>query len=368
MTNSWREWLKPWTASALLFFAVVFFIARITAFLSDDFLFWLKLVSFIITAMFGVIGVMTDFRDQNKKLTLTGKLNLTGLALAAVIGVVAQKAEYDHAAIASADARNTMQGLISQNQVVLGRVTRTLEPSGDTISLDYELDFGIGKDAKWKQALRRLRDQVNRISPSGNYHDQQIKIERTIELDTSSQAKMDAGVKRPYISATFGNKSILAKGDGFYKDVFGGTPFLVSFQRSFPKPEKGSDCTFPPADVEYTWDETSPPVEQFALKNSGGFEPFQGGQTLYFYYEDMNALGEVATGNVLRVWYRTRVMPSVLDFGGTYMHIQPLHGLDFEFRKLSVQLGQRTVDLWAPVPESDDCGGFIYRIPVFRTN
>ena len=123
-----RLWPSGWGLRVSIFsvcFGTIFFVARITPLLSDSILFWLKLFSFVITATLGVVGIVTDFKDeQSKKLTRAGKLNLAGLALAAVIGIMAQRAEYNSANKSSEQAKKSLADLNNQNRIVLARIIR----------------------------------------------------------------------------------------------------------------------------------------------------------------------------------------------------------------------------------------------------
>ena len=75
---------------------------------SDSLLFYMKLLSFSTTALLGVIGIMVDFKDDEKKLTVAGKLNLVGLVFVAVVGVAAQRAEAVKSARSSAEDRKSV--------------------------------------------------------------------------------------------------------------------------------------------------------------------------------------------------------------------------------------------------------------------
>ncbi len=105
-----------WIVAALMFVSIIGLALWLTPKLPDVALFWLKLFSFIATATFGVIGVTTDFKDDKRKLTRAGKLNLVSLVLAVLIGVIAQKAEYE-------SGRNASD--------------RILEVFGDQITVSY---------------------------------------------------------------------------------------------------------------------------------------------------------------------------------------------------------------------------------------
>ena len=77
--KAWKERWGLWLAGAVCAGAVVLFVVRITPWLSDESLFWLKLISFFITAALGVVGVLERFQRCVGRLTGAGKVNLTGL-------------------------------------------------------------------------------------------------------------------------------------------------------------------------------------------------------------------------------------------------------------------------------------------------
>jgi len=80
------------------------------------YLFWLKVASFAITSVFGIIAVLHDFKakgDNQEKgaghLNFWGKLTLAGLGVAALIGAVSQVAE------------TTQQGRVAHATIVIGK-------------------------------------------------------------------------------------------------------------------------------------------------------------------------------------------------------------------------------------------------------
>jgi hypothetical protein len=55
-----------------------------------DFSFPLKEVAIILTGLFGMLGLLTNFRDENKKVTVWGKLSLAGVLISTAIAAFTQ--------------------------------------------------------------------------------------------------------------------------------------------------------------------------------------------------------------------------------------------------------------------------------------
>ena len=126
--------------------------------LPDELLFYLKLFSFSATGLLGVVGIITDFKDENKKLTAAGKLNLAGLIFAAVIGVAAQKSENDKAKQASDKREEEYQALLKRTDQTIEQVERGFEAGGDSFQVVYELNVGVDyNNALWNSVVRKLR-------------------------------------------------------------------------------------------------------------------------------------------------------------------------------------------------------------------
>ena len=107
-------------------------------------LFWLKLISFIIAAVLGIVGTMTDFKDDKHKMTKPGKWNLTGLVLAAIISVVAQTlderqhtVEEQRRTAAANETNDKLAKLVRKNEDIMGGLESVVSASSPWCKSGY---------------------------------------------------------------------------------------------------------------------------------------------------------------------------------------------------------------------------------------
>lgn len=137
-------------------------------------LYWCKLVSFGITSVLALLGLLFDFKDKDtRELTTWGRVNLAGLILSFIVGVVSQNLEDMQKSAAAEDARlksdaalandqetlHDLEAVIKANDLLLtntrasleraksiqadteqtlGGVNRALELVGNSITVDYQ--------------------------------------------------------------------------------------------------------------------------------------------------------------------------------------------------------------------------------------
>ena len=318
----WRQRWGLWLSIGFACIAVIFFVSQITPLLPDVVLFWLKLVSFVMTAALGVIGVVTDFRDEQKKLTRPGKLNLAGLALAAVVGIMAQKAEYDSAAKSSAEAKKSFEKLVQQNQAVLGQVVRGLEPVGDTITVRYIVKIPLD-NSELKSTRKYLNRKIADAVHSGLRGDK-----HTLFLASLSNP--------PLVVARFDRKSSLIPPDDAYgRPTLTQAPFVIQFFKSPPKLQ--SDCkSFPKPDLSYRWDSRSRGLQsRFAEFTESDLEDVELG------YDPRNSwVGESAEGSIFRLENSSTALLSAVDFDQVYVRLLSNLLVPFEIEQLEIKIGQ----------------------------
>jgi hypothetical protein len=362
--NEWKErWGLP-VACVSVCIAVVFFVYKITPWLSDTTLFWLKLVSFIITAILGAVGVVTDFRDVNKNLTRPGKLNLAGLGLAAVIGIMAQKAEYENTSKSSAEAKKKddlllerVGSLLEGNKRILGAadkslrgIKRSLEKLDDRITVRYAAHIPL-EGFLYRGAGDNLLKRIQELAPSGQYADEHTYI---------IQRRAKSG--HIVFVANFDSKSELMPQNQFLSLELSHVAFEVEFYKTEPKFLR--DCFKQPTpDARYVW---------YELPTASVSPTFHVGEThlespTLGYFTDANYILQSSLfGAEFRLDFNSGRILSVLDFSRTYLRVAPPIGSNIKFEQFTVEIGHRR-PFSVPIKQfvKDRCGGFTYRLPEF---
>jgi len=255
----------------------------------DKWLFYLKIASFSVTAFLGVIGVITDFKDEHKRLTKAGKLNLFGLIFAAVIGVVTQRAE-------------NIRADNSGREAEILRL-RSLEPISDTVFVDYESVISLEE---------RLYEEKR---PKGSFKGPASKLLRKLQerakqfKNVQSDAHTEISLDRNgnLVRVTFDEESSFAKGIVNY-------PVVVGLYFSKHTPQFGSQCSSKP-DLGYSLD---------GNQLRGLSERYRGLHSLYFeYLVDPPQLSTTLRNVQLRLDQvaQSRELSSVLDLSGAYVQL-----------------------------------------------
>jgi hypothetical protein len=381
---AWKERWDVMAGALFVCFAVVFFVARITPWLSDTSLFWLKLVSFIITAMLGVVGVVTDFKDANKNLTRPGKLNLAGLALAAVIGIMAQKAEYASNRKASDEARDKLSSLNRQNQAVLSnveslirsnnqlftttnktntltqqtlhQVSRNLESMGETIFVSYKANFLL-ENSELKKAAANLSARARKLPYDDNnvFRDDDTYVERV--SDESGE---------PAYEIRFDMKSMFASDLPPTEVPLSHVPFDIRFHKGPPHLVGTCERFSEKSIANYEYD------EGLSIQR----EPWSGlvfhwGPLALVYKTKDNFISQSSEHNVVFRLLGSSTALSALDFSQAYMIVWVYPESISEFTNFSVTIGKRTFKVPMkefPLQHSPGCPGFMYQLPIISSN
>jgi hypothetical protein len=344
--GAWKKRLGLWVAIVSLFVSVGYSIARIAPFLSDSVLFWLKLFSFVVTAVFGVVGIVSDFKDKNGNLTVLGKLNLAGLVLAAIMGVIVQKIESDNTAKATAEEKKSFEKLLGQNQIVLGQVARNLERVGDTITVSFQVQL-LFTGSEFAYVPKSLQQNISRMYRAGRVPDEHTRVLGT--LDGKSKSVM------------FDRKSALIPTDGGSQANLTMAPFVIQFSKT--PPQFDARCLpISKPDLTYQWDDRSKGLRSTLPRFLGpGFED------LVLDYEGSEPwITESSEGAVFKLepGFSSNKLLSGVDFDQAYVEVVSAVLVEFLLERIDIQIGQRHLQVDASKLRPDDkCGHRMYRLP-----
>jgi hypothetical protein len=357
---------KSFVSGVLACFAVVFFVARITPWLSDASLFWLKLIAFIITATLGVVGVVADFKDENKKLTRPGKLNLAGLVLAAVVGIMAQKAEYDSSNKASAEAKKSLLNLNRQNQTTLERVKSLIEANDVLLRTTRETNTQVaralepvGEDIEVRYRLRMPLEVLNSVN-SEAFLRKTIKELGVYGLFRDSNTLITKHASDADYSAFFDKDSRLMPREGYAKKYLSEVSFELQFhRRKIPDKPVAAKCTeYIKPDAYYVWDEATTTARAFR-----SFSPYDQPGPVSLQYETNQDYIVQTSDAYFRMKENRGIRVSALDFSQSYVRLNFVAG---NFETFEIRIGSR----WFPVhPDKlapDYCHGFTFQLPKFN--
>jgi hypothetical protein len=311
-----------WVVVPLFYAAVALFTVRIVPWLSEMALFVMKLASFVTTTSLGVVGIVSDFKDRAGNLTRAGKLNLAGLALGAVVGIVAQKAEYDHSVAASLAQKKVMADLIEQNQVVMRQATRNLEVVGTTIIVTYRARFPEKLFFNGPEIFKNIYSKAEKVTAKegefSDAHTRTLKTAEGIDIMFDESSKMMPKEANGMMLATV----------PFTIEFFNGIPKFSSSCKPVPQPDSVFSWSGSSAFGGNTWLGTS------ASRNTNMFLVASLPETDYIeqrssavFFQNSNA-GELF---------------SVLDYSKKFIWIK-LES-EVELQKLTLQIGQRTFEI-----------------------
>jgi hypothetical protein len=340
-----RRWF--WLVGALVCVGTIAFLPKITKWLPGYAVFWLKQVSFLVTAALGIVGFIANFKDAKGKLTQLGKINLAGLAFVAAIGITVQTAEYNNNKKATDDAQKQIADLKGQNKTLLVQVERGLEPIGNTITLRYTVMIPFSQEnlAGVEAQLQNQMRQLTSASPLSSSGDTYVKH--------ISQPPPDR-----YI-ATFNDKSPLMPTIEYQRAYLSQPPFDVSLYLKPPPPLPGCANLPPQPDVEFAWDAAS--TAQRTPDNFNDSARWKGVTVIYS--TTNNYLFQSAEG-VLQIRNNNAQVVSLVDLSQSYVRLHSRIQRKIEFKDLTVVIGQRSFALPQAQLASDDCGVLIYRLPI----
>jgi hypothetical protein len=329
---------------ALLCFGAFLFVFRLTPFISDAVLFWMKLASFAVTGLFGTIGVFTDFKKQGQ-LTDFGRINLAVIALSVVVGVQAQTSEYIKQNEASDIAKKSMENLIRNNQTVLLEVRRGLEPIPESITVRYDAYLVINDD-KWQSDMKQsiaehfgnLSDLSDHVYPLDNHTMAANKNGLVIIFDEESV----------FISKSIASRLFEGNDKDARKVIT--SPFKISFSRKRPiNPNCISiDWQFG-MEMEYEYDY----VRSRDVRARRDFTADLPGRYRFQYDVNKHTMNVEATVVLsLDNWLRNSA--SVLDFSEYYILVQSEYHDPAHFSSLDVEIGHRSFILSQYAGPHDD--------------
>ena len=336
--------------------------------LPETWLFYLKVVSFSATALLGVVGVVTDFKDENKKLTKAGKLNLAGLVFASIIGIVSQRAESINAKNAGAVARKNYDVLLTKNNEVLEQSARGLEPIGETISVRYQAEIPItesrdkalgldNSNSDIKMLMRLLSQGVSRYNPKKlDAHTSVKHTEDVYQIGFDRDSSFaNAGIfKFPLFSLVFFKNKPEPKQKEFVSKI------TLDGQKVFTE-----DCWFKNSDLTFDWDKT-----QHYNKPSVWDAQGKKFDDIVYIYDDIDTvdptLVEEGDDSKFIIGETSGRVLSVRDLSGAYLQVVWKHIVHVKLQKLTLRVGGRELEINVEKPIGEECYRNVYKLPVFN--
>jgi hypothetical protein len=145
----------------------------------------LKLIGLVLTGAFGILGLLTEFRnDKTKKITKWGKVALSGIVLSTALSVVAQVLESAKSVRDARESEKQARDQISRSNEILNNLNRSLNPLAN-VRITYWLKVPI--DAPELKAYRkRLTDGIAAFMASGH---NDVGTAYVSESDSSGRAE-----------------------------------------------------------------------------------------------------------------------------------------------------------------------------------
>ena len=108
-----------------------------------------KVASIVLTGAFGVLGLLTEFKDKNsRKVTKWGMVSLGGIIISVTFGVIAQYKEFSKQQKDSADRAKQTLALAEKAEESLQDIKRSMSPL-DLVNVGFEFD-GPCTDRKYR--------------------------------------------------------------------------------------------------------------------------------------------------------------------------------------------------------------------------
>src|SRR5258708_39813537 len=96
---------------------------------SLNFVDWWKAISIVLTGFFGVLGLLTNFKDKNTgRITKWGKFSLAGILVSICMGVAAQLKEVTAQQKARDESALKTLQIVTATQTTLHNLERSLAP------------------------------------------------------------------------------------------------------------------------------------------------------------------------------------------------------------------------------------------------
>ncbi len=153
----------------------------------------LKLIGLVLTGAFGILGLLTEFRDdKTKKITKWGKVALSGIILSTALSLVAQILESAKSVRDTRESQKQSSDQIARSNEILNNLNRSLNPLTN-VRITYWLRVPI--DAPELAAYRkRLTDGIAEFMAKGHndmriayvsVYDAQGRVEEVAIMDDS---------------------------------------------------------------------------------------------------------------------------------------------------------------------------------------
>jgi hypothetical protein len=125
-----------------------------------------KAVSISLTGVFGILGLLTEFKTKEGGITRWGYVSLVGILISTTFGVAAQLRE-------SNDSASKALALAEQSKRVLDGIQRQVYAIGEpTLHIKFTVPCGVSKFKKFCGALRRQSSRITTnygAVPSGHW-------------------------------------------------------------------------------------------------------------------------------------------------------------------------------------------------------
>jgi hypothetical protein len=367
-------------------------------------LFWLKTISFCITSLLALLGLLYDFKNKaSGNLTRWGRVNLCGLIVAFIVGIASQKIEDDRKQVSDEKSATDMKTLVERSQTLVAGNTRALadlktvtedngqlivttqksltaaeksdedtlltlkniarnqELVGPTIEVHYLFKISLS-DAHYGSDLHVLIEKIKDFKKRNNIDRSGLAQDTEIEQNIFGRVEIRFGRHSPIIPSGIGNLSGI---------MMRGVPFQIYFSKT-PIPPTGKliPMLSPNGKKErvampvYLWDDAATSLRSPNLSDGQILET----PLMRFFETETNVFQSSPEGPAV---FRLRSDPgnylSASDFGGSYMAIRISPELPVKFCELSVQIGPKLIKVPLNELAEDEYGGFNFRLPQTMT-
>src|SRR5262245_44793518 len=121
----------------------------------------LRLLGIVLSGVFGVLGLLTEYKDKDGKVTRWGKTALAGICLSTVVALAAGVRESRKATRAAPDAERQTRLQLQRSNEILADLGRTLDPLTN-IRISFAVKFPLNTE-QFATYRNRLAKEVNRL-------------------------------------------------------------------------------------------------------------------------------------------------------------------------------------------------------------
>jgi hypothetical protein len=112
--------------------------------------------SIVLTGAFGILGLLTEFKDKDKKITKWGQVSLAGILVSSSLGLIAQLEESSQQQHAKENTAKQTLLLLQNTDAAVHEIQRALSPLSDPrVSLYFTISCNDAKYKKFCEATRR---------------------------------------------------------------------------------------------------------------------------------------------------------------------------------------------------------------------